>query len=232
MTKLFHAALVCLFTTVPAFAQTSPVVVELFTSQGCSSCPPADDMMGVLAERDDVIALSLHVDYWDYIGWKDEFAVPANAKRQRGYAVAAGRKSVFTPEMIVNGESDVVGAKPMKLATLIEQHKSKPARVSLSLARHGNQVEIAAHRLSGSPTTEMEVQMLRYQPSRRAKITRGENAGRVMHYVNVTQDWRVVTTWDGRKDLTLRTDAAGDLPVVVLIQEINHGPIFAAAQLP
>lgn len=231
MTRLFHAALVCLFTTMPAWAQTSPVVVELFTSQGCSSCPPADEMMGVLAERDDVIALSLHVDYWDYIGWKDEFAVPANAKRQRGYAMAAGRKSVYTPEMIVNGESDIVGAKPMKLATLIDRHKSKPAQVTLSLVRHGDQVEISAQPLSDD-LAPMEVQLLRYQPARRAKITRGENAGRTVHYVNVTQDWRVVTKWNGRKDLTLRTAAPEDLPVVVLIQKSNHGPIIAAAQLP
>lgn len=231
MTRLFHAALVCLFTTMPAWAQTSPVVVELFTSQGCSSCPPADEMMRVLAERDDVIALSLHVDYWDYIGWKDEFAVPANAKRQRGYAMAAGRKSVYTPEMIVNGESDIVGAKPMKLATLIDRHKSKPAQVTLSLVRHGDQVEISAQPLSDD-LAPMEVQLLRYQPARRAKITRGENAGRTVHYVNVTQDWRVVTKWNGRKDLTLRTAAPEDLPVVVLIQKSNHGPIIAAAQLP
>ena len=72
--------------SVPVFAEDYPVVVELFTSQGCSSCPPADEMMAMLSDREDVIALSLHVDYWDYIGWKDEFAEPQNAKRQRSYA--------------------------------------------------------------------------------------------------------------------------------------------------
>ena len=83
----------------PVAAEQRPVVVELYTSQGCSSCPPADVMFNELAERDDVIVIALHVDYWDYIGWKDEFGDPAHADRQRAYANTAGRRSIYTPEM-------------------------------------------------------------------------------------------------------------------------------------
>ena len=89
----------------PAIAQDQPVVVELFTSQGCSSCPPADALLHELAARDDVVALAMHVDYWDYIGWKDVFGNPAHSARQRAYAKAGNRRMVYTPQMIVNGEN-------------------------------------------------------------------------------------------------------------------------------
>jgi len=100
-------ALLCAFATVPDRAQAEPlVVVELFTSQGCSSCPPADALMIELVQRKDVIGLALHVDYWDYIGWKDEYGDPSFTRRQKGYAHRAGRKMVYTPQMIVNGQEE------------------------------------------------------------------------------------------------------------------------------
>ena len=98
---------------IPATAQENPVVVELFTSQGCSSCPPADALMHDLAAREDVIPLALHVDYWDYIGWKDPFGNPAHADRQRAYAAAGNRRTIYTPEMVVGGVTDIVGTQPM-----------------------------------------------------------------------------------------------------------------------
>lgn len=213
-----------------AIAENAPVVVELFTSQGCSSCPPADELMQVLAERGDVIALSLHVDYWDYIGWKDEFADPKHAKRQRAYASLAGRSSVYTPEMIVNGVSDFVGTKPMQVATAIETHKSNPRLVSLALSRTGAVVSIEAAALQDG-LGQMIVQMVRYQPQRVAKITRGENAGKTISYVNVAQDWQEITTWDGRSALAVEAQAPGQNGVVVLIQAESHGPILAAARV-
>lgn len=109
--RRFTAALaLALCFAAPGFAQRAMVVVELYTSQGCSSCPPADALLHDLAEREDVIALALHVDYWDYIGWKDEFAHPQHAQRQRAYAQKAKRRSIYTPEFIVQGQTDVVGA--------------------------------------------------------------------------------------------------------------------------
>ena len=94
-------ALVSLFFATAAVAESDPVVVELFTSQGCSSCPPADRIMHDLAKRDDVIGLALHVDYWDYIGWKDEYADPDHTLRQRSYARQGGRSMIYTPQMVV-----------------------------------------------------------------------------------------------------------------------------------
>ncbi|WP_415403441.1 DUF1223 domain-containing protein [Tateyamaria sp. SN3-11] len=212
----------------PAQAQ-SPVVVELFTSQGCSSCPPADKLMHDLAQRDDVIALALHVDYWDYIGWKDEFADPNYSKRQRGYAIEAGRRSVYTPQMIINGTTDIVGARPMELSKAISEHAAKPPVVALDVTRAGDVVSISAttaHR--GAP---LLVHMVRYQPSRTAKITRGENAGHTLTYANVTEDWKILQEWDGVTELALEAQAKGEHPLVVMIQEGRTGPILAAAQI-
>ncbi len=216
----------------PVHAQSatqSPVVVELFTSQGCSSCPPADALMHDLAGRDDVIALALHVDYWDYIGWKDEFANPAFAERQRGYATEAGRRSIYTPQMIINGVTDIVGARPMELSKAIADHAAKPSVMGLSVVRSGDQLAITAQ---ASPTPgPFLVHLVRYVPERTANITRGENAGHTLSYANVADEWKILTEWDGVTDLDLAAEAAGELPVVVMVQQGRHGAILAAAQL-
>ncbi|GGX48333.1 hypothetical protein GCM10007385_15260 [Tateyamaria omphalii] len=212
----------------PASAQ-SPVVVELFTSQGCSSCPPADKLMHELAKRDDVIALALHVDYWDYIGWKDEFADPAYAKRQRGYAVQAGRRSVYTPQMIINGQTDIVGARPMELSRVISDYAGKATPVTLEVTRSGDRVQIVAQ--SSEANGPLVVQMLRYTPERTARITRGENAGHTISYANVTEDWKILQEWDGITDLAIEADAPGEKPLVVMVQKGLNGPILAASQL-
>jgi hypothetical protein len=212
----------------PVVAQ-SPVVVELFTSQGCPSCPPADKLLHELAQRDDVIPLALHVDYWDYIGWKDEFSHPDYAKRQRGYAVQAKRRSVYTPQMIVNGVTDIVGARRMELSKAIAHHADLPSRVELSVNRSGSEILINAQ-----PTNvdgPLIVRMLRYTPQRSAHITRGENAGHTMLYANVTENWTVLAEWDGTTALTLTSVVEGDKPVVVLVQQDQYGPILAAVRL-
>lgn len=230
MKRLLLTIAGCWIGAVPLAADTSPVVVELFTSQGCSSCPPADALMEKLAERDDVIPLSLHVDYWDYIGWKDEFADPRNADRQRAYAAEAGRRSIYTPEMVINGVTDIVGAKPMELSEAIAEHKEIKSPVVLRLERRGDTVEITAERVDDR-TGPMVVQLVRYQPARESQITRGENAGRTIQYVNVTEGWQELQTWDGSEPLALTAQAPGAHPVVVLVQGANAGPILAAARL-
>ena len=212
----------------PVVAQ-SPVVVELFTSQGCPSCPPADKLLHELAQRDDVIPLALHVDYWDYIGWKDEFSHPDYAKRQRGYAVQAKRRSVYTPQMIVNGVTDIVGARRMELSKAIAHHADLPSRVELSVNRSGSEILINAQ--PANVDGPLIVRMLRYTPQRSAHITRGENAGHTMLYANVTENWTVLAEWDGTTALALTSVVEGDKPVVVLVQQDQHGPILAAVRL-
>jgi len=214
--------------------QDRPVVVELFTSQGCSSCPDADALLAELAPRDDIIALALHVDYWDYIGWKDPFGDPAHAERQRAYAAVAGRRSVYTPEMIVQGQTDIVGAKPMKLMDAVEKHAEVTPTVALDIVRDGGSVQISANVLAQS-TGPMQVHMLRYSPEKSTEVTRGENAGQVMKHANIVHGWTVLSAWDGNAPFSLRAEAPGDAPVVVLVQrqEANGGPgpILASARL-
>ena len=211
-------------------AARGPVVVELFTSQGCSSCPPADALMHDLAAREDVIPLALHVDYWDYIGWKDPFARPGHVERQRGYAAEARRRSIYTPEMVIDGESDIVGTKPGALNAAIEKHRAEPASVSLTLKREGDMIVVTA-----TPLTDMAVpctiHLVRYTPERTTRIERGENAGKTISYANIVEDWQVLGEWNGAEPARFTAKVDGDAPVVVLVQESGHGPIHAAARL-
>lgn len=214
----------------PLAAQDSPVVVELYTSQGCSSCPPADALLYELADRDDVIALAMHVDYWDYIGWKDPFGNPAHAERQRAYAAAGNRRTIYTPEMVVQGQTDIVGSKPMKLAEAIAAHARTPRAVGLTLSRDGDVVQIDARNIAAS-TDDMTVHLLRYTPRQTTKIKRGENRGKTLDYANVVEGWTVLGSWDGRTPLSMTAQVVGDKPTVVIIQQDAAGPILAAAQL-
>ncbi|APE43955.1 DUF1223 domain-containing protein [Sulfitobacter alexandrii] len=220
----------CLAAAQHAAAQESPVVVELFTSQGCSSCPPADAILEELAEREDVIALALHVDYWDYIGWEDPFGDPAHAERQRTYAHQAGRKSVYTPEMIVQGQTDIVGAKPMKLSKAIADHSQRPAPAALQIARDGDTLRIEAQ-ARGALTGPVQVHMLRYTPTRTTAIERGENRGKTLTYANIVEGWQVLGQWDGQAPLSMTADVTGDKPLVVILQGAEAGPILAAQRL-
>ncbi len=231
--KLLMAVAALMWTLFPvvAGAETRPVVVELFSSQGCSSCPPADALMQKLGARDDVIALSLHVDYWDYIGWKDQFADPAYTKRQNDYAHAAGRKMVYTPQMIVNGTDDVVGTRSMELARLIARHKSDPVLVTLSADRRGKQVRIHARAASPDAHGPYLVQLVRFLPEQRTDITRGENAGKTLTYFNVVDRWSLLGEWDPRQPLNIRSSAPGERPTVILIQEKGPGAIVAAVRV-
>ncbi|SDC92158.1 DUF1223 domain-containing protein [Ruegeria marina] len=208
-----------------------PVVVELFTSQGCSSCPPADKIMHRLAARDDVIGLALHVDYWDYIGWKDTFASPANTLRQQAYARSGGRTMIFTPQMVVQGGQDVVGTREADVMRLIEAQKAQPAQAELSVSRAEDAVSISLTPAGAGSTGDHVLQLVRYAPLRHASITRGELAGQELDYANVVESMTVVGRWNGSAALDLTVPVEGDLPVVVLVQRADAGPIVAAARI-
>lgn len=209
-------------------AENNPVVVELYTSQGCSSCPPADAFLQKLAARDDVIALGLHVDYWDYLGWKDELASPQFTKRQRTYARVAGKRSIYTPQMIIGGRYDVVGHKVMDVMDYVGKLRTRDTGISLDLTRQNGRVVISAN---ARDRARMTVELIRYQPLVPVAIRRGENAGRTIDYSNTVTQWEQVQKWNGASPLTLSVNAPGTDPVVVLIQAEGQGEILAAAQL-
>lgn len=211
-------------------AADSPVVVELFTSQGCSSCPPADEVLSALARRDDVIALGLHVDYWDYLGWKDTMGKPAHTARQKSYAHVAGSRSIYTPQMIVGGTAHVIGHKPMKLSEAIAKAARQDLGLEVTLKRSGNQLHISVPAMNGLPG-EIHVQVVRYEPVYKVQIRRGENAGKTITYVNAVTDLRNIASWNGRGALTLSHRISGNQPVVVLLQQPGPGRILGAAQL-
>lgn len=233
MRNLLFAGLIALVgLNAPDRAEADTVVVELFTSQGCSSCPPADKLLGEIAKRDGVIALSLHVDYWDYLGWKDIFGNPAFTNRQRGYAKAANSTMIYTPQMVIGGTDHIVGTKAMDLADALEVHGAKPTVIALKLARSGNQVSIDAMPKEGaSMPARMLVQLVRYSAEQTVAIARGENAGRNITYHNVVTSWTLLGEWDGSAPLDVSAKAEGDAPAVVIIQDGASGPILAAARL-
>jgi len=226
----FLAALTFLgfFAAVPATAQNGPTVVELYTSQGCSSCPPADAMLHDLAKRDDVIALALHVDYWDYIGWKDSFGRPENTARQHAYARAANATTVYTPQMVIGGQDHVIGSRPMQVMDTIQAHNSQPNPVDVALTRRGDRLTIDAQTRQRGQYT---VQLVRYVPEETVAIRRGENAGRDLSYANIVTAWDVLDRWDGRDRLQLEATVTGTEPVVVIVQRSTNGPIVGAAVL-
>lgn len=205
------------------------VVVELYTSQGCSSCPPADEILTELATRDDVIALALHVDYWDYIGWKDDFANPAFTQRQKHYAHVAGSRSIYTPQFIVQGRDHVVGYRPMELAAQISAHVAAQNSngVDLTMTQAAGKLTVAP---SGLVPVGAVLQVVTIVPERTVSIGRGENTGKTITYSNIVTSWRQVGDWSGQP-VSLSVSTAEDEQVIAILQQKNAGPILAAARL-
>ncbi len=214
----------------PAGAQENPVLIELYTSQGCSACPPADELMERLAARADVIPLALHVDYWDYIGWADRFADPAFTNRQKGYARANGDRSIYTPQMIVNGQDRVEGFRPIQVADLVTTHRTRQHPVRVTLTREGTQIRI---HLKAEPPLPHEalIQLVRYRPQETVAIERGENAGKTLTYYNIVTLWETIARWDGAAPMEMLSAAEGDEPVVVVVQAPDYGPVLGVARL-
>ncbi len=221
--------LVCANT--PAMAQSEPVVVvELYTSQGCSSCPPADAFMAELVQNPQVIALALHVDYWDYIGWKDSFAQAAFTERQKAYASAIGSHTIYTPQMIINGAERIEGNNPAAVTMAVANHLAQPGDVSLQLLRSGDTLSIDASSASAD-ATPMDVHLVRYTAEQMVEITRGENAGKSPTYHNIVTDWQVLGQWTPTEPLATTTPVTGDAPIIVIIQRAGNDTIVAAARL-
>ncbi len=228
---LLFLALLLIAAPAVSKAQETPVVLELFTSQGCSSCPPADALLSELSGRDGVIALALHVDYWDYLGWADSFGKPAYTKRQRGYAKAMRKRSVFTPQMIVQGQDRLIGHDAVNILGSIEAHRNTPAPVRLEVERAdgGLTIRLEPLRLDVGAS---EVHLVKVEPESSVRIEAGENAGHEINYTDIVTDWATVAEWDGREAAELRVEGVAAGPLAVIVQSARHGAIVAAAELP
>ena len=209
----------------PAFAADAdhPVVVELFQSQGCSSCPPANARVLSIAGRPDVLALSWEVTYWDYLGWRDTFGTAAFTQRQYDYARALGHDGVFTPQVVINGRVDGVGSQDGELAGLIRQGD----RGNTGPVVHVTDASVQI----GAGNGQADVLLVRYDPSLvQVAIRRGENAGETLPHRNVVHQVVRLGTWHGQAEsFTLPGAPRSGLKNAILLQAAGTGPILAAA---
>jgi hypothetical protein len=184
-----------------------------------------------LASEDGVIALALHVDYWDYLGWKDSFGKPEHTRRQQAYAKAVRSRTIYTPQMIVQGEEQLKGHDADDIVGRISAHQAQPPQATLSLERDGDTLDIriapAAARIGPA-----DVHVVRFIASEEVSIEAGENAGQEMTYSNIVTDWQTIGRWDGTEPMELRYDRAGDGPVAVIVQRAKMGPVLTAGKLP
>lgn len=209
-----------------------PVVVELYTSQGCSSCPPAEAFLGELARRPDVLALEFHVDYWDYIGWKDPFADHANSDRQRKYSGRLGSRYVYTPQIVINGRIDAVGSDRDQVEEAIKSARETAADgPSVALSREADTVRI---RIGGTGEVgAYDVFFVTYDAEHTTDVMRGENRGRTLVNTNIVRSLQQLGHWIG-KPTELKVSVAdmkGDGGCAVIIQQRGAGPVLAAASL-
>lgn len=220
--------------------QPMPVsaVIELFTSQGCSSCPPADALLQSYAKRTDVMALSYPVDYWDYLGWKDTLASAKNSERQRAYAKARGDGAVYTPQVVVNGLGHAVGSDRSQIEKQIAKTAMRFAakRVPMRFWRTSSMIVVeVASAPAGMTATQATIWLAPVQEVAEVEIQRGENHGRTITYRNVVHELTPIGAWTG-KPMRIQIAAQpfmkpGNMRYAVLLQEDSTGPIIGATWL-
>jgi hypothetical protein len=176
----------------PAFAGGKSVI-ELFTSQGCNSCPPADKLLGQLTKEPNLIPLTLAVDYWDYLGWKDTLALHDHTKRQQRYAKVRGDMNVYTPQAIVNGVKYAVGSDAQQINAALRNHPSNEPEIPLQVKRDGENISVDVGAGQGKAT----VWMLSVASRVEVKIAKGENKGATVAYFNVVRSWRNLGAYAG-----------------------------------
>ena len=183
-------------------AKTPRGVVELFTSQGCASCPPADAAFEKLATRDDIVALAYHVDYWNYLGWSDTLGSKENTARQYAYARALGRSNVYTPQAVVNGREHMNGADLPTISDRMDgmNRAGNGLVVPVTAAMKGGELDIAI----GEGTGRANVVIAYFRREQTVEVLKGENKGRKANYWNAVYDLQTVGMWDGTPlELTL-----------------------------
>jgi hypothetical protein len=220
--------LLCLALLFAAPAGAQPLtVIELFTSQGCNSCPPADALLGELAARPDVLALSLHVDYWNRLGWPDPFSAAWITARQRAYARTFGAGSIYTPQAVANGRAHAVGSDRRAVEDMIRRQRIGAITAQVSPGR-------AVLAVTAAPATAASLVAVDYSARETTAIQRGENAGRSLTYHHVVRRIVPVADWPAAA-LTLEADLpplAPGLQRALLLQAGSEGAILAAVLLP
>jgi hypothetical protein len=227
-------------TFVIARAAEPRALLELFTSQGCSSCPAADKLLGELAADPSLIVLSLPIDYWDYLGWKDTLASPADTERQRGYAHVRGDRQVYTPQIVVNGSMHVLGSDRTAVEHMIVQtdQKSGVMSVPVTIAADAGGLSVKVDSAESAHNAG-EVWLCPIAKAVAVAIGRGENRGRTITYHNVVRGWVKLGDWNGAASTwnvpMSQLKTAGIDAAAVVVQEGSHdkpGIILGAAYTP
>jgi hypothetical protein len=230
-------ALAALVAAAPARADDSPVVVELFTSQGCSSCPPADKYLGELAKRPDVLALAFHVEYWNYIGWTDSYSKPWATRRQRDYQAQFKLRYVYTPEMVINGSAEGVGSEPATIEPLIRAAEAKRLpHPEITLHWRDDGALLADIGDGKSPADQpATLWLVGFDNMHTMAVTSGENQGKTAWDHHPVRNFRRLGSWAGwSEELIVPPDEAknlGDYGAAVLLQQDGSGPILTAAAI-
>ena len=208
----------------PANADPRPVVVELFTSQGCSSCPPADALLGELARRRDVLPLGFHISYWDSLGWKDPLSSPGSTERQKAYARRFTDGRVYTPQIVVDGTSEMVGSD--RDAVMDALRGVRPAAIApVSFADDRRSVAI------GGGIGKGEIVLVRFVQRRTTNVGAGENTGRIANDFNGVESLTTLGAWDGSEQrFPIEPPAAGE-GLAVLVQAPDGHMLGAAMVL-
>lgn len=214
-------------TTVEAADAAHPIVIELFQSQGCSSCPPANANLNALSERSDILALSFAVTYWDRLGWKDTFAKPQFTERQWEYARALHHDNVFTPQVVINGQLDGVGAERGEIEALMLRADRASSGPTVTIA--GRSAEIGA---SDAGAKVADVWLVRFDPhTLEVAVRRGENSGKTLPHKNIVRELIRLGSWRGQAEhFDLPPAADPGLSRAILVQTVDAGPILAAAK--
>lgn len=213
----------------------SQPLIELFTSQGCNSCPPADALFAELADREDIVSLSWSIDYWDYLGWRDTFAQPEHTARQRGYNQALGMSGVYTPQLIVDGQLQTVGSRRDEVMALIDRRVStKASRLKLTLSKGEDAVSLTLSGKRGdAPAT---VWLVEFADTAEQDIEDGELQGNTFTYRHVVRYSEKLGQWSGgAQTFVLDAEAIAERDNdghVVIVQQDDTGPVAAAALIP
>lgn len=222
----------------PGAAAPPHAVIEMYTSQGCSDCPAADALLKQYLDKKNVVGLTLPVDYWDYLGWKDTLAGSRNAERQREYAERFGIGTVYTPQAVVNGAAEVVGSSESEIDRALSATETalSISRVPVHFWHYGNSVIIEAGSApQDAEPKEATIWLAVVQRKVEVAVKGGENKGKTLTYYNVVRELTPVGVWNGRPT-TIRLARADIMrpeteDLVVLIQESGSGPIIGAARL-
>jgi hypothetical protein len=213
--------------TASVTAGETRAVIELFTSQGCSSCPAADRLLGELAKDSSLVAMSLPIDYWDYLGWKDTLAKPKHTARQRAYAQERGDRAVYTPQVVVNGMAHVQGSDKAAIENAIAKTRGLPgtAAVPVQVSVAGGRIDVAVAAGSAAHSGG-ELWLCALAKSIPVAIGRGENRGREITYYNVVRRWVKLGEWDGKSrtfSVPLSEVTSDDVNAVAVVLQAGDG---------